>query len=115
MFSQLQEDEMGKEYYHKILFNKKKNLNARMTKKGLLIDVLIYSSENPRAVEEEMQQYDIQFKLQIGIHYKYMKLLSEDLNEGQKSWFAAIDEVVFNCIKCIILSEKLRMIANQMT
>lgn len=86
-----------------------------MTKKGLLIDVLIYSSENPRAVEEEMQQYDIQFKLQIGIHYKYMKLLSEDLNEGQKSWFAAIDEVVFNCIKCIILSEKLRMIANQMT
>ena len=52
MFSQLQEDEMGKECYHKILFNKKKNLNARMTKKGLLIDALMYSSENPRAVEE---------------------------------------------------------------
>lgn len=60
-----------------------------------------------------MQQYDIQFKLQMEIHSKYMKLLSENLNEGEESWFAAIDEVVFNCIKCVLLSEKLRMIANQ--
>ena len=38
--------EKGREYQQKILFDKRKNLHARMTRKSKLIDDLMYSSKN---------------------------------------------------------------------
>ena len=38
--------EKGKEYQQKILFDKRKNLHARMTRKSKLIDDLMYPSKN---------------------------------------------------------------------
>ena len=52
-----------------------------MMRKGLVVDDLMYS-ENPRIVVEEMQLYENQIKLSLEIHKKYVKLLSEYMNEG---------------------------------
>ena len=38
--------EKGREYQQKILFDKRKNLHARMTRKSKLIDDLMYPSKN---------------------------------------------------------------------
>ena len=38
--------EKGRDYQQKILFDKRKNLHARMTRKSKLIDDLMYSSKN---------------------------------------------------------------------
>ena len=85
----------GREYQQKILFDKRKNLHARMTRKSKLIDDLMYSSKNLTTVREEMHQYDDQFKMLVETHNEYMKLLTEDLHEGQENWFEAVEEVVF--------------------
>ena len=53
----------GREYQQKMLFDKRKNLHARMTRKSKLIDDLVYSSKNLTTVREEMHQYDDQFKM----------------------------------------------------
>ena len=87
--------EKGREYQQKILFDKRKNLHARMTRKSKLIDDLMYSSKNVTTVREEMHQYDDQFKMLVETHNEYVKLLSEDLHEGEENWFEAVDEVVF--------------------
>ena len=87
--------EKGREYQQKILFDKRKNLHARMTRKSKLIDDLMYSSKNLTTVREEMHQYDDQFKMLVKTHNEYVKLLSEDLHEGEENWFEAVDEVVF--------------------
>ena len=84
--------EKGREYQQKILFDKRKNLHARMTRKSKLIDDLMYSSKNLTTVREEMHQYDDQFKMLVKTHNEYVKLLSEDLHEGEENWFEAIDE-----------------------
>ena len=86
--------ENSREYQQKILFDKRKNLHARMTK-SKLIDNLNYSSKNLTTVREEMHQYDDQFKMLVETHNEYVKLLSEDLHEGEENWFGAVDEVVF--------------------
>ena len=39
-----------------------------------------------------MHQYDDQFKMLVETHNEYVKLLSEDLHEGEENWFEAIDE-----------------------
>ena len=39
-----------------------------------------------------MHQYDDQFKMLVKTHNEYVKLLSEDLYEGEENWFEAIDE-----------------------
>ena len=87
--------EKSREYQQKILFDKRKNLHARMTRKSKLIDDLMYSSKNLTTVREEMHQYDDQFKMLVETHNEYVKLLSEDLHEGEENWFEAVDEVVF--------------------
>ena len=69
--------EKGKEYQQKILFDKRKNLHARMTRKSKLIDDLMYPSKNLTTVWEEMHQYDDLFKMLVETH---KKLLSEDLH-----------------------------------
>ena len=46
-------------------------------------------------LREEMHQYDDQFKMLVEAHNEYVKLLSEDLHEGEENWFVAVDEVVF--------------------
>ena len=85
----------GKNYQQKVLFEKRKKLHARMMRKSKLIDDLMYSSKNLRTVEEEKQQFDAQFKLFVETHNEYMKLLPEDMHEGEENWFETIDEVVF--------------------
>ena len=35
------------------------------------------------------------FKMLVETHNEYVKLLSEDLHEGEENWFEAVDEVVF--------------------
>ena len=55
----------------------------------------MYSSKNVTIVREEMHQYDDQFKMLVETHNEYVKLLSEDLHEGEENWFEAVDEVVF--------------------
>ena len=67
--------EKGREYQQKILFDKRKNLHARMTRKSKLIDDLMYSSKNLTTVREEMHQYDDQFKMLVETHNEYVKLL----------------------------------------
>ena len=42
-----------------------------------------------------MHQYEDQFKMLVEAHNEYVKLLSEDLHEGEENWFVAVDEVVF--------------------
>ena len=42
-----------------------------------------------------MQQYDTKFKMLMEIHKEYVKLLSEDVNEEEESWFEAMNEFVF--------------------
>lgn len=66
-----------------------------MILKSKLIDGLIYSSRNFKIVGEEMQQYDDQFKMIMKIHSKSVKLLPVDTNEGDKSWFEAVDKFLF--------------------
>ena len=54
--------EKDKEYQLKILFEKRKKLHARMTRKCKLIDNLIYSSSNVTTVKEVTDQFNDQFK-----------------------------------------------------
>ena len=62
-----------------------------------------------------MHQYDDQFKMLVETHNEYVKLLSEDLHEGEENWFEAIDEscAYSRSTKCITGCEKLKMITNQ--
>ena len=85
----------GKNYQQKVLFEKRKKPLARMMRKSKLIDDLMYPSKNLRTVEEEKQQFDAQFKLFVETHNEYVKLLPEDMHEGEENWFETIDEVVF--------------------
>ena len=67
--------EKGREYQQKILFDKRKNLHERMTRKSKLIDDLMYSSKDLTTVREEMHQHDDQFKMLVETHNEYVKLL----------------------------------------
>ena len=87
--------EKGRKYQQKILFDKRKNLHVRMSRKSKLIDDLMYSLKNLTTVREEMHQYDDQFKMIVETHNEYVKLLSEHLDEGEENCFEAVDDVVF--------------------
>ena len=52
----------SKEYQLNILFEKKKKLHARLTRKCKLIDDLMYSSNNVMTVKEEIDQFNYHFK-----------------------------------------------------
>ena len=54
--------EKGRMYQQKILFDKRKNLHARMIRKNKLIDDLMYFSKNLTTVREEMHQYDVSLR-----------------------------------------------------
>ena len=89
MLSQLGEESLQRKEKSASL-NKRKTLHERMKRKGLL--VMIWCAQRTL---EEMQQYENHFKLPLEIHDKYVNLLSEDMDEGEKSRFEAVDEVVF--------------------
>ena len=65
--------EKGREYQQKILFDKRKNLHARMARKSKLIDDLMYSSKILTTVREEIHQYDDQFKMLVGTHRRFTR------------------------------------------
>ena len=52
----------GKEYQLKIIFEKRKRVHARMTRKCTMIDDSMYSSSNVITVKEETDQFSDQFK-----------------------------------------------------
>ena len=51
-----------KEYQLKIIFEKRKRVHARMTRKCTMIDDSMYSSSNVITVKEETDQFNDQFK-----------------------------------------------------
>ena len=52
----------------KIIFEKRKKLHARMTRKCKLIDDLVYSSSNVTTVKEKTDQFNDQFKQLVSLH-----------------------------------------------
>ena len=60
--------EKDKEYQLKILFEKRKKLHRRMTRKCKLIDDLMYSSSNVTTVKEENDHFNDQFKYLVSLH-----------------------------------------------
>ena len=71
--------EKWKEYQLKILFEKRKKLNARITRKCKLIDDLMYSSSNVTTVKEATDQFNDYFKELAFLHKEYVGLLSQEM------------------------------------
>ena len=46
-------------------------------------------------MKKKKQQFDAQFKLFAETYNEYVKLLPEDIHEGEENWFETIDEVLF--------------------
>ena len=87
--------EKDKEYQLKILFEKRKKLHRRMTRKCKLIDDLMYSSSNVTTVKEETDQFNDQFKELLSLHKEYVGLLPQEVANEEDDWFETVDEVVF--------------------
>ena len=87
--------EKGKEYQLKTLFEKKKKLHERMTRRSKLIDDLMYSSSNVTTVKEETDQFNDQFKELVSLHKEYVGLLPQEVFVKEDNWFETVDEVGF--------------------
>ena len=101
--------EKGKEYQLKILFEKRKKVHARMTRKCKLIDDLMYSSSNVTTVKEETDQFNDQFKELLSLHKEYVGLLPQEVT--------GLKQLMKLCLlrntKYAIRSRKLKMTINQ--
>ena len=86
--------EKSKEYQLKILFEKRKKLHARMTRKYKLIDDLMYSSSNVTIVKEATDQFKIQFKQLVSFHKDYVGLPPQEVVDEEDDRFETVDEVV---------------------
>ena len=60
--------EKDKECQLKTIFEKRKKLHARMTRKCKLIDDLVYSSSNVTTVKEKTDQFNDKFKQLVSLH-----------------------------------------------
>ena len=69
----------GKEYQLKILFEKRKKLDARMARECKLIDDLMCSSSNVTTVKKETDQFHDQFKELVSLHKEYVGLLPQEV------------------------------------
>ena len=65
----------GLKYQLSLLREKKRRLEARLTRKAAAIEDLLYSSKNFVTVKEELAQYDDIFKLIIENHEEHCKIL----------------------------------------
>ena len=79
----------------KILFEKRKKLPTRITRKCQLIDDLMYSSSNVTTVKEETDQVNDQFKELVSLHKEYVGLLPQEVINEEDDWFETVDEVGF--------------------
>ena len=85
----------SKEYQLNILFEKKKKLHARLTRKCKLIDDLMYSSNNVTTVKEEIDQFNYHFKKLVSMHKNDVRLLPQGVLNEEDDWFETVDEVAF--------------------
>ena len=60
--------EKDKECQLKTIFEKRKKLHARMTRKCKLIDDLVYLSSNVTTVKEKTDQFNDKFKQLVSLH-----------------------------------------------
>ena len=102
-----------KEYQLKILFEKRKKLHERMTRKCKLIDDLMYSSSNVTTVKKGTDQFNDPFKELVFLHKEYVGLLLPEVVDEEGDWFETVDEVVFTQKHKIYNQIKLKMTINQ--
>ena len=79
----------------KIIFEKRRKLNASMKRKCKLMDNLMHSSSNAKAVKEETNQFNDHFKKLLSRHKVYVRLLSQEVVDEEDEWFETVDEALF--------------------
>ena len=85
----------GLEYQLSLLREKKRRLEARLTRKAAAIEDLLYSSKNFVTVKEELAQYDDIFKLIIENHEEHCKILKPEEQANEEDHFEDVDQRVF--------------------
>ena len=85
----------GLKYQLSLLHEKKQWLEARLARKAVAIEDLLYSSKNFITVKEELAQHDDIFKLIIENHEEHCKILEPEEQSNEEEHFEYVNQMVF--------------------